>query len=823
MKMKKLSAITLMLASAVLSAGFGISLQNNGKVNADAPVATATKTYTLGNVFSTTNAEVTADSVAGKTTKLVLSDDGNVIMKRSLALQWKTSATETNYYTVKFALADTNFTTLTLSMDAGAAWTTVDDVTRNKVTFTNQSGVVSVSVNGIVASGVTVSANTQLTLRLAKETGNDYGEYSVYLNENKIGVFTNIGENYAQYSSAEKSYPLMFTADVVGENVTTSVLLTEVNGQQFNNLKLEEGIENKEDKALETALKAAEIVDNAAPVLVVNEEIDTFLLGTAYTLDYTALDVLKSSSLTTKAQFYQWNPEKGDPATDDYSELKSSSTYIKHLNYHITAGGAKEDVVTPDDNGVYPDGTETTTVYSQYGMEYVSILYKLGDDAFDGVTYDLAWYANNTETHGATQYIKFDRGTEGAYYKHIDVDDTNNKNLFDEAAFNSDLSVFQQQLDKNAENPTNDKVSVPSLEWFIDDNNGYGDLKFTISYKTPTSSSASTSSSLSATKLEIAVSSEGWYEFKVFAVDKAGNSMKYYDEEGKKVSVSSSNVWEIDAIPSFLFRIGNKELKVYESTTAKPADRRESEILDTTYTFDDIKVIGASNKKEDYKLYKVDLDKYNKDAQAGYKLSRNSLTDVTYTALYEQVKARIANLTAAQIEADEHFDLYLTAYAELLAKSLGCESDAEISATAANIKKSFVEIKEYDSRITKDNAPELWEEYNKYNWKPAAQSFKTVEEGSYLVVADYYESDIYVQRATAYKLVNVESKADVIEGEKQWLKNNIISVILFSVAGVMLILIIILLLVKPSDETLDDVEAKANAKVAKVKGTKKKK
>ena len=299
--------------------------------------------------------------------------------------------------------------------------------------------------------------------------------------------------------------------------------------------------------------------------------------------------------------------------------------------------------------------------------------------------------------------------------------------------------------------------------------------------------------------------------------------MKYYDEEGKKVSVSSSNVWEIDAIPSFLFRIGNKELKVYESTTAKPADRRESEILDTTYTFDDIKVIGASNKKEDYKLYKVDLDKYNKDAQAGYKLSRNSLTDVTYTALYEQVKARIANLTAAKIEADEHFDLYLTAYAELLAKSLGCESDAEISATAANIKKSFVEIKEYDSRITKDNAPELWEEYNKYNWKPAAQSFKTVEEGSYLVVADYYESDIYVQRATAYKLVNVESKADVIEGEKQWLKNNIISVILFSVAGVMLILIIILLLVKPSDETLDDVEAKANAKVAKVKGMKKKK
>ena len=65
----------------------------------------------------------------------------------------------------------------------------------------------------------------------------------------------------------------------------------------------------------------------------------------------------------------------------------------------------------------------------------------------------------------------------------------------------------------------------------------------------------------------------------------------------------------------------------------------------------------------------------------------------------------------------------------------------------------------------------------------------------------------------------MQSKADVIEGENNWLKNNVVSVVLFSIAGVMLILIIILLLIKPSDETLEDVDAA----VVKTKAKKEKK
>ena len=120
------------------------------------------------------------------------------------------------------------------------------------------------------------------------------------------------------------------------------------------------------------------------------------------------------------------------------------------------------------------------------------------------------------------------------------------------------------------------------------------------------------------------------------------------------------------------------------------------------------------------------------------------------------------------------------------------------------------EIQEYNSRITQSD-PE-WEEYNKYKWQPSSKSFVTAEEGEYLILCDYWEDELPMQRAVAYKHVSVASETDVIKGETEWLKNNIVSVILFAIAGVLLILIVILLLVKPTDETLEDLDEKKDDK-----------
>ena len=93
----------------------------------------------------------------------------------------------------------------------------------------------------------------------------------------------------------------------------------------------------------------------------------------------------------------------------------------------------------------------------------------------------------------------------------------------------------------------------------------------------------------------------------------------------------------------------------------------------------------------------------------------------------------------------------------------------------------------------------------------------------FFILADYSEAEQTAVRATAYKLVIVDSEADSIKGETEWLKNNVVSVVLFSIAGVLLILIIILLLDKPSDETLADVDAKAAANAKKAEKKKKNK
>jgi hypothetical protein len=134
----------------------------------------------------------------------------------------------------------------------------------------------------------------------------------------------------------------------------------------------------------------------------------------------------------------------------------------------------------------------------------------------------------------------------------------------------------------------------------------------------------------------------------------------------------------------------------------------------------------------------------------------------------------------------------------------------------------FKEVAAYDDRITEDMTSAWDESDNEYNWKPDSRSFTAATDDLYLIMADYWDSDMkYVDHVPAFKLVEVESAKDIIKGETEWLKNNIISVVLFAIAGVMLILIIILLLIKPSDETLEDVDLKALDKKAEKKTNKK--
>jgi len=342
---------------------------------------------------------------------------------------------------------------------------------------------------------------------------------------------------------------------------------------------------------------------------------------------------------------------------------------------------------------------------------------------------------------------------------------------------------------------------LPSLNWLLEDNNGYTSLQLTVSYKSETSSSASTTTGKPG-EIKIPISKEGVYEFKVFATDSAGNPMKA-NLDGETVDVSASNVWDIDEIPYFTFTIENLGLKLSETSNTTASSRKDTKIKGVTYTFSDLKVVGATNLKEAYALYKVNgFGAYNATVEDSKQIKKSTITAVTYGQIAEA-------LDLTKVENDDYFALYLKTYAKLLAISAGNSSPSEEQINL--IVGAFERIGEAGDKVNNED-----DRYEKYEWRSSSQSFKTVEEGEYLILADYWEGMAPSYRATAYKAIFVESESATIKGETDWLKNNKTSVILFSIAGVLLIVIVILMMIKPSDESLEDVEAKAAAKKARI-------
>ena len=761
MKRKKLTLVQCMLAAVLgVTALVGANAVNTSVVAAD-----SAETYALGDVFLATDATIGAD--ANDKTQFTLEDEGSVTLKRNLAYTWFAGKNDAKYLTIKFALQDTNFETVNFSFDATSAWATEEDKATNVLSVKKESGGNFVYINDEKTTA-TVNANEQLTFALS--AGDEDGEFTVNLNGLAIGSFVNVGANYAEYSYNE-TYPLTISAELpegAADTATTVVTLSEINGQSFENIE------------------GSKVTDNAAPVVVVNESVDGFLLGTAFSLDYTVIDVLKSKNLTKTLEYYQYNPNYAE-GNENYEKYKPLSTSVWFMETTFTPEGE----------------TRATTVYEKYGYEYVSVKMTVADGTFDEnegefakKVYDLSWYVNadavKDAPNGKADYIALQYNEEGPTYKHIKTDNGANE-YKDEASYKAKKDAYQAKLNEAAADVyagSNSYIYFPSLEWLFADNNGYRGLKFTISYKTPTSESPSTSTNLAYNGLKLSVAKEGDYEFKVFAVDKAGNKMQYY-VDGELTDLNATNVWEIEQIPSFSFKVANRNLKVEDES--KASARKDSEILDKTYSFDNFTVKGASDLQENYALYKIDYSKYNKTAAENKRLTQSALIAVTYEKLGTAVKDRWS-----EVQNGDYFAFYLKVYSELLAQEIGAESTA-----ATTIATCFERIGEKG-----DNINNATDKYEKYEWNADSQSFKTVEEGEYLMLADLWEKEIPQQRATAYKLVVVESKEDVIDGENNWLKNNLTSVILFAVAGVMLILIVILALVKPSDETLEDVDKK---------------
>ncbi len=783
MKNKKTKFITLSVASVLgVATLFGGIVSTGILSSADDPESTVT----CSDVFSTSNSASLDDSKEFLTVSFPDDDSSVKLTKRDLALKWYEGANQAGYFSFTFKIENTNFATLSLVIETASAWATKDEKTANTVTFTNTDGAVTVKVNDSEES-TAVDVAKDITIKLGEHES--YGAFNVLMNngaeDQDIGDFTNVGANFAENTSDITPFTLKTTMPEIEEGETqnaASIQIKSLNGQSF-------------------ALTEKTLKDTALPVIVVNDEVNGFMLGTQYTITAEAVDVLDSSvSVTTK--YYQFNPS--NYTEEDRYKTMPSKPYLGKITY---------------------EGKETN-VYQEFGMEYLSVKYTAKDDAHteDVPEIELVWYAGANESVSpadqdstitdTTRYIKMDRSANSPTYSCVINDDEAKTSTLDED--NEYYKNFKAELETATEDleiGDNTYVYLPTMKGLIDDDNGYKNLKFTVSYKTESSTSPTTVSISSANELKFSISKTGLYEFKIIASDRSSNAIKAY-LEGKEVSVTTSNVWDIDAIPSFSFTVQKSEAISVEDESA--SDRKESKVLDSTYTFGSMDILGVASDKytSSYALFKIHTGNYDG-------LDISDLSAIEYSEI--QTLAKEKQASSAEWEKGEYIAFYQKVYAELLAKQIKSTATADelaqmVSALTNKETGVFTQIEEFDSRIDEDEHADEWKKNNQYNWNASDASFKTAEEGTYLILGVYSDKDIASNKAAAYKVITAAEKEDVIEGETEWLKNNLVSVILFGVAGVMLILIIILLFVKPSDETLEDVDAKAlKAKTVKEK------
>ncbi|MBQ4269559.1 MAG: hypothetical protein IJB97_07930, partial [Clostridia bacterium] len=690
------------------------------------------------------------------------------LKKRDLALKWYENGAA-KYFTFKFALADKNFTSVSIVIESASAWATKDEMTTNTVKFTNDGTAVSVSVNDGTATTVSDTDLADLTLELA--AASNYGEFGVLLNANPIGTFTNVGANFAENTTDITPFTVKAEVPVTeGEEtpVKTVVELISLNGQSL-------------------ALADGKLTDSAAPVLVINEELNGFMLGTQYAVSAETIDVLETS-LTTTVTYYQYNPTTENVA-EAYKTMPSTKPYFSETVYKGT-----------DD--------KMHSVFEDEGKEYISVKYTLKDKSDLSSTVELAWYAAAVAEKDGVQYITMDRNDQGASYTFLTKDDTNKTQTFAET---QEYKDFVAALKVQTEDENGDPVLVagsetefliPTLKGLIDDNNGYSNLKFTICYRNV--EGEKTASNLTVSKLKLTLARAGRYEFKIFAVDKAGNQMKYY-LDGEEVEVTSSNIWKIEEIPSFWFDVADAGLSVEDDGTS---DRHDDEKIGGVYSPSDINVLGdkASSVTKEFALFKVDVSKF--EGEPSVPLTEKLLYEIEFETLQSRAAGRL-------LEANgDYLKFYKKIYAECLAERMGNVTADELLACEG----LFVEILPVDSRIDKEDHPDEWKKNNQYNFSATDGSFTAVDQGTYIVLGVFSDAEIASRKVAAYRVVFAEDKDDFVEGEMtEWLKNNLVSVILFAIAGVMLIVIIVLLFIKPSDETLEYVEKKA------VKGKKEKK
>lgn len=697
-------------------------------VFASLPVRASADSYAPTTVFSAGTGQVSASAAEEGGDSFILftfSKNGDTVYyRRDLALKWYAAPEEdggksgkVNYFSAEFSFPEVNFKTFTLTFESAQENIDKEGTTTNAVVFTaGDGGELTAAVRngkeGELSEAVSLGAVKNVSLAFANDAN---GDFDVVCNGTAVGKVTNIGGNFMEYLSSASStprIPITFSAELkeAAEGETQKkqeVLVKSLNGQSF---KLTDG----------------KVTDDTAPVLVVNEEVVSFPLGQKFSLSYEAIDVCKDTVSVTREYYMYQEAKEGEESKKDYSTLTTST-------YFMPTADANE-------------------------AEYVSIRFKLDDGRTKDGTEDddyvyLAWYAKETVEKDGTDYVTVSRDDEqGPAYSCIVNDETGETKTSELDRDNEAYKAYQEAVAQASENLNAGEGAyfyLPSLRGLIsDDNTDYRNLKFSIYYKRQSSSTASSQTSLSYNALKFEIADRGEYTFRVVATDKLGNAMKYY-LDGELVEVTSSNVWDIDAIPQFTFQAGSA------GATVEDPGEQAIGYRDSVYSVDSFEIVAMKGYQTEHTLYKFNQTKYIEETK---KTSIPSYSEmVKNPELYE-----------------EYLDL----------------------------------IREYDSSVSEDDKDAWSRTDNDYEWKPSSLTFRPVESGFYFVKVEVTDAAYWKDTVSKYQVIQVINPIDETQGETYWVQNNIISIVLFSVSAVLLIALIVMWTVKPSEEKVDEVDLK---------------
>ncbi len=764
MKKVKIRFIAIIFLAVLFAVTLGLALAATPSRNALAAV----KEYEPTAVFSQgTGGDVTAYKPASGSddvyTAFKMTDGGNVYYRRNLALKWFEDETEQNF-NLQFKFANVKFETFTMTFESAEENITKEGKTENSLIFKNVDGKVSVYVknsDGEEGAVLAVADNSAwLTLTLTE--GDNIGEFAVSLAEGEetaklVGTFTNIGGYYLEYRSSAATTPqtpVTFSVSMpeaeegATEVVTQKLLLRSLNGQSLvvkgENLSQSEVAEDGY-----YTVTGGKVLDDTAPAIVLNEKVYAFKMGQKFstsTVNYQVIDVCDSNP-TAKLYYYMLKKN------DDGEYVKGDTTDYRD----ITASRPAYFMPTSDEDNE---------------MIYVSLRFDLkGNNGVEDNKYVyLTWYAVDDACvtlpesgANAFDYIKVDRDKKGPQYVGYSAEGDSNS-FTDQAAYDEAVANYQDAVNEAAKNlsaGSGANFYLPSLRGLItSDYADYRNLKFSIFYHKPSHTdgdNASSATSLAYNSLKFEIAEQGYYTFRILAVDAASNGMQYYLEDSL-VTLSSSNIWDIEGIPEFRFYVG------YTGVTIEDPGEQTSGYRDTTYNIKSFEVIALDGVKKDYTLYYFDEEKLPAETNVP-----------TYADFVKNAKKYV-------------------------------EED---------YKDCLKEINVYDNDVEEDD--EDWDKTdNAYAWyRNSSLSFNPQVSGYYIVKLTVTDPNRSNEVNTAYQVVEVQNPFDYTPGQSEWLQNNVVSIVLFAISAVLLVIVIALFLVKPSDKKVEEVDLK------KLKGNKK--